>query len=230
MAYKASIEERLAAVKEFQASGSPASDLYKIRYYFEEFRSDVAFDGTDPESANLDYLCANGYLQAVYFELNRDHDKVDQGLLTHALSAMTTVALSDRNAAKVVDSKVAIPLIQYIKKFAPESNAARALTVVTNLALHSVSHKQLKEQNILPSAVDFLKYLPSAVVDEIDFGLTSASLICRLVGYEESGPGPEAIRSNTKLIDKMQWLLKAVLDAGLYGTVIGLVNYLKCVY
>jgi len=33
------MEERLAAVKAFQANGSPASDLDKIRDYFEEFRS-----------------------------------------------------------------------------------------------------------------------------------------------------------------------------------------------
>ena len=57
----------------------------------------------------------------------------------------------------------------------------------------------LLENGLLPFAVDLLRYLNSTDESDLDIGLTSASLICRLVGNQESGPGPEAIRSNIKV-------------------------------
>jgi hypothetical protein len=192
---------------------------YDCQVSFSSIASRIHFDGDSPESENLDFVIDHGFLDLLARELRLEVTRLD--ITETALTATTTVCLSERNAAKVAASGIIIDLATFLKKHAPQPIAAYALTSLTNLALHNVSHKQLKAAGILPMAVDFLRFISSEVTHELDFGLTSASLICRLVGYEESGPGPESIRSNGKLVEKMTWLLKAVLDAGPNGTVIG---------
>ena len=64
-------------------------------------------------------------------------------------------------------------------------------------------------------AAKFLRFLPSNLPEELDFGITAASITCRLV------PDSDAIRTNGFLIKKIAWLLSAVLDAGPGGRVLG---------
>jgi hypothetical protein len=63
--------------------------------------------------------------------------------------------------------------------------------------------------------MDYLGFLNSPRDAELDFGLTAASLICRLA------PESDEIRTNGRLIERLHWLLGLVIDEGPMGLVIG---------
>jgi hypothetical protein len=112
---------------------------------------------------------------------------------------------------EVAHSGIVPELIALLKKTLPDDPGPMLLTCVTNLALHDVAKPILLQNHALDLALSLLHYLDSEEEVKIDLGLTSASLICRLVGNEESGPGPDAIKHNDLLVKKMEWILTTVL-------------------
>ena len=186
---------------------------------WQEVCSLVAFPYDDPESDNLDSLVRKGIANDIVQELSR---ALYGAIIESALTASTTICLSARNASVLVTQSNLVEALTHFVRSRPTNRLpAYALTSLTNLALHPVCHEELLRHGALEMALDYLKFLHSTNQDEIDFGLTSASLLCRLVGREESGPGPEAIRSNGELLKKLQWLLREVLNAGPNGIVLG---------
>ena len=116
-----------------------------------------------------------------------------------ALSSLTHCSLQERIVAQVMPTDVIDRLIALVASRNGDEFADVALTCLSSMALFQVAHAGLTDAGVLRLALKNLHYLESADSDEngLDYGLTAASLLCRLVGKEESGPGPEAIRSNS---------------------------------
>lgn len=199
--------------------GGGIEDMYERSGLWNEIINAIAYDGDSPESDNMDYVCQNGLQEAIAIECEQ------ASLEDYVLNGMTTVstmmALSVRNAEKNANIRMIKGLLRVGKEKIPGTIGAYALTAITNLALHPVAHKHLIEAGALQFALGLLHYLDGESDVEMDVGLTSASFICRVVGKEESGPGPDAIKANTKLVEKLLWILTSVLDEGPDGRVIG---------
>ena len=175
-----------------------AGDGYRRSQYWDEILNAIAFEGDDPESENMDYVCNNDVMAAVAIECLRP--ELDEIALNPMTTVTTMIGLSSRNAAKTCSSKTFFEgLLRVAKEKIPGSIGAYALTSLTNLALHSESHRHLLQVGGLQFALGLLHYLDGETNNEIDVGLTSASFICRVVGKEESGPGPDAIKANSKV-------------------------------
>ena len=135
-----------------------------------------------------------------------------------------TVKPDGYDVDKLLSSGLIPILLQTAKKYAPQTVGLWALVNLDNIALNPATHKAILEANGLEIALDLLRFLKSDQDHELDYGLSSAFLICRCVGREETGPGPEAISGNPRLVEKLKWILTEVLDVGRNGVVIGSVS------
>jgi len=103
----------------------------------------------------------------------------------------------------------------------PLSARLLALISLTNVAIHPESHHRLRECGSIEMAAGLLRYLHSQDMQQLDFGLSAAFLICRVAGRDEVGVGMESIQSNVTLVAKLKWILLQVLQAGPEGIVLG---------
>ncbi|KAH9254147.1 hypothetical protein BASA81_007736 [Batrachochytrium salamandrivorans] len=107
-------------------------------------------------------------------------------------------------------------LLNICETMCPRPIGICASIAIVNLCMFPPAHAQLLKGNVLEIALKNLHFLrDEAVNDELDCGLSAASMIIRTVGSEESGPGPEAIKGNPVLTAKLAWVLKSVLDTGM---------------
>lgn len=107
-------------------------------------------------------------------------------------------------------------LLNICETMCPRPIGICASIAVVNLCMFPEAHTKLLQGKVLEIALKNLHFLrDNAVNDELDCGLSAASMIIRTVGSEESGPGPEAIKGNPVLTAKLAWVLKSVLDTGM---------------
>ena len=79
----------------------------------------------------------------------------------------------------------------------------------------------LLDLGAISMANGLLHYLNTVDSQTIDFGLSAAFLICRVVGRDESGAGMELIQNNALLLKNLRGILANVLAAGPGGIVLG---------
>ena len=158
----------------------------------------IAFFGDDPESDAMDYVIEHDIMSAITLECRKR--PLDNNVLASLVRAATSINLSQKNAEKISASTDYISaLMDVVQTLAPAENGAFAFAALANMALNPISHKNLLACGGLEMALGLLHYLDGTETHEIDVGLTSATFICRVVGKEESGPGPDSIKSNAKV-------------------------------
>ena len=105
---------------------------------------------------------------------------------------------------------------------AEDSPGPSALAFLQNLSLFPSTHAALRACGVLENmAVPLLTRLSSPEATQSRMAVRAGSIVCRMVGRDESGLGPELIQSNPVLVDSFIALTREILDAGPNGSVAG---------
>ena len=127
---------------------------------------------------NIEYVCQHGYLRHITEEF---HENPLRLLVCRAaLSSLTHVSLNEKNALTVARSGIIDILLSVTIAFHEDPLGDVALTCLSSLALHKEARPFLLTANVISVALKYLRYLNAEDDRGIDFGLTAASLICRL--------------------------------------------------
>jgi len=140
--------------------------------------------------------------------------------LLEVLQALSLV----RESADVVasSSAMAASLSALLRDEDRSPVGQNALNVLKNLALFPSAHAALLRADVMKNCLGLIGMLSSQKEDELLTALRAASLVCRLHGSDESGPGSDVIQGNNHaVIAKMMWVLDEVVRAGPSQRVLG---------
>ncbi|KAH9259727.1 hypothetical protein BASA81_002149 [Batrachochytrium salamandrivorans] len=204
--------EQIKQSNEDETARFLAWDELNREYFFEEARSNPC--------PNISYCVERGFLDSLYDELDKP-GLIDGSAATRALSCFSHVSLNSLMAKQVSQSGLVSPLMTLASQHPDGELGDLALTGLGSMALHPENYPVLMCCGVLRLALKYLHYMTSDDERDIDFGLTAASLLIRLVGKDESGKGFDAIQGNKDLLEETKSLLELVLDGGEDGVVYG---------
>jgi len=166
-----------------------------------------------------DFGIDKGIIEAIAKEFSRPN--LQFFVVEVAAVILTSLCLIRRHATRICKSGLVPLLLHVAETHAPQRIGVYSLIALVNLAIHQESHTCLLEFNAVSVSIGLLRFLSSGLYYELDCGLSAAFLICRLVGEDETGVGPDAIHANSLFFEKLYWILEAVVAAGPNGNVIG---------
>jgi hypothetical protein len=178
-------------------------------------------DPTEQVEDTMDFGVEIGMIEVLGQELKRNPLRTN--ILFAALIPLTNFCLCERYVQRFEECDLIKSLISIVRRLNEVHMNVCLLSLIglTNISLHTISHRTLRENGALEVAAGLLRYLSSANLQELDLGLSSAFLIARVAGRDEVGEGMEYIQANETLISKLHWILDEVLSAGSGGVVLG---------
>ena len=134
---------------------------------------------------------------------------------------LVSQALAPQSAALMAQNGLAGPIVSAVKEMGTTEEGSLTLSVLRSLSQHPATHRALNEAHALEAALPFIRLLGSNVETDVNLGLRAASLVCRLNGKDETGPGADAIQANPLVVTKMIWFFDGVIAAGPTGDFLG---------
>jgi hypothetical protein len=172
------------------------------------------YDNEDPaEFETVKLAVEHGAINVMVKELRREPARLQ--VLFNVFSSLTTICLDFRYADRVIESGAVEACLRLVEQNITFDYSTSALGSLKNLAITKSARPFLLQAGALQVAQGSLRHLRADSPSELKFGLCAASLICRLMDGQETGPLVDMFAETEGLVlRQLHWLLNAVLRVG----------------